>query len=193
MNQPRKTGLIVAPGDRLGVIEEFIPGRGTYVDEGVIYAQTTGHALVDRENKRISVFQRSRIPITPRKGHTVFAQVQRVQEKLATLKILKDGECEFKKPFSAILYVAFVLPPRQYLESIKDAFRPGDMISAEVIGDKNKPYQLSTGKRELGVFQSYCSTCGSLLVLCRNRLMCEKCGKTERRKISENYGQEILH
>ena len=33
----QRSGHIVLPGERLGVIEEFIPDSGTYVKEGIIY------------------------------------------------------------------------------------------------------------------------------------------------------------
>ena len=49
----RKSGQFVVPGERLGVIEEFTPSSGTYVQEGVIYSKVTGHALLDLPNKRV--------------------------------------------------------------------------------------------------------------------------------------------
>ena len=33
-----KKDVFAVPGDRLGVIEEFSAGQGTYVEKGVIYA-----------------------------------------------------------------------------------------------------------------------------------------------------------
>ncbi|MBS7659300.1 hypothetical protein KEJ28_01220 [Candidatus Bathyarchaeota archaeon] len=35
--QRRNSGRFVLPGDLLGVIEEFIPNSGTYVENGNIY------------------------------------------------------------------------------------------------------------------------------------------------------------
>jgi exosome complex component CSL4 len=37
-------------GDYLGTIEEFVPGDGTYAEEGKIYASTIGPVVIDREN-----------------------------------------------------------------------------------------------------------------------------------------------
>ena len=37
-----QSGDVVLPGDRLGVIEEFIPGLGTFEDEGIIFATING-------------------------------------------------------------------------------------------------------------------------------------------------------
>ena len=39
----RKSGLFVVPGDRLGVIEEFTSGPGTYIEDGIIHSKITGH------------------------------------------------------------------------------------------------------------------------------------------------------
>ena len=51
-----KTGHLVLPGERLGVIEEFIPDSGTYVKDGVIYSKIVGRALMDLLSKRVSVY-----------------------------------------------------------------------------------------------------------------------------------------
>jgi exosome complex component CSL4 len=56
----QKSGHLVAPGERLGVIEEFIPDAGTYVKDGVIYSKIIGCSLVDLQNRRVQVY-----PVAP--------------------------------------------------------------------------------------------------------------------------------
>ena len=51
-----KSGHLVLPGERLGVIEEFIPDSGTYVQDGVIYSKIVGRALMDLLSKHVSVY-----------------------------------------------------------------------------------------------------------------------------------------
>ena len=46
-----QTGDVVLPGDRLGVIEEFIPGSGTYEEEGVIFSSIQGQINLDMEKR----------------------------------------------------------------------------------------------------------------------------------------------
>ena len=183
----RRSGQFVTPGEKLGVIEEFVPGKGTYVVGGAIYSQITGQALIDQENRKISVFPKTKTPVLPKKGATVIAQVIQVQEKIASVKILKINETELVKPFSAILHVSFT--SRDFLRSLHDAIRPGDIIAAKVLGDENQPYQLTTADNELGVIQSSCSKCGGMLAYDRRGLTCQRCGNFENRKISENYGK----
>lgn len=185
----KKTEKLVIPGEKLGVIEEFSPGRSTYVNEGVIRSKAVGLALYDRASRKINVLQKSRSPLVPVEGHTVLGEVQQVQDKVATIKLLKINNTELKKPFPAILHVSFV--SKFFVKSLRDALKPGDIILAEIIGDKNIPYQLTTASRDLGVVQAYCSNCGDSLVLNKKQLSCRKCGIIVRREISDKYGQEV--
>ena len=52
----RQSGQFVIPGQPLGVIEEFTPGEGTYVEHGKIYANVSGRTLLDVQNKTVSVY-----------------------------------------------------------------------------------------------------------------------------------------
>ena len=178
---------LVTPGDRLGVIEEFQAGRGTYTEKGVIYSRALGKVVIDLERKKISVQPKTRIPSTPRKGATIIGEVQQVQDKMATVKVLSINGEKLNRPYTAIIHVSYAV--RGFLKSLHDAFRPGDLIKASIIGVENMPYQLTTAGRSLGVIKAYCTSCGGPLTYRKNRkiLECEKCGKTERRKISEEY------
>ena len=59
----RKNGQLVLPGERLGVIEEFIPNAWTYVKNGEIFASVTGRALIDFLNKHVSVYPVGKPPL----------------------------------------------------------------------------------------------------------------------------------
>ncbi|MFH1329017.1 MAG: exosome complex RNA-binding protein Csl4 [Candidatus Bathyarchaeota archaeon] len=185
----KKSGEFVTPGVKLGVIEEFNSGTGTYVENGSIYAQKTGQASIDMVNKRIGVRSVVRTPILPEKGQIVVGEVLQTQDKVATIRLLKLNETSISRPFSAILHVSFT--SKQYITSTHDAFGAGDIIVAKVIGDVNQPYQLTTAERDLGVIHAYCSKCGGVLDLHGRQLVCSICGSRERRKISENYGKIV--
>jgi len=184
---PKKSGQIVTPGDRLGVIEEFTPGRGTYVDYGVIYSKIVGYVTFDKENKKVNVSSKTKTPLTPKNGQVVVGDVQQVHDKLATVKLLKIGGFELKKSFTAILHVSYV--NRFFTKSLHEALKPRDIILAKVIGDENYPYQLTTIGKEYGVVEAFCSNCGASLTLEKKQLLCLKCGNIEKRKISEKYGE----
>jgi exosome complex component CSL4 len=183
----QKSGQLVVPGDRLGVIEEFMPGPGTYVENGTIYSLATGRALVDVLNKQVSVFTRTRFLGVPKVGSIVVGQVTDVQSKIAVVRIFHVGKRALSGFFTGILHVSDV--SMHFVESMYDACKPGDFIRARVVSDKNRTFHLSIKEPNLGVLYAFCSRCGGFLTFRRTRMRCLKCGKIERRKVANDYGK----
>jgi len=186
----RKSGQIVVPGDRLGVIEEFTPGPGTYEEEGGIYSLTIGRALLDLLNKKVSVYPRTSTASVPHVGSVVVGQVQDVQSKTATVRIFQVGKHLLSGFFSGVLHVSDVSP--RYVESMYEVCKPGDILRGKVVSDKNRTFHLSTNERDLGVLYAFCSNCGHPLSQRRFQMRCPECGRTEKRKVAPDYGKGEL-
>ncbi len=182
----RQSGQFVAPGDSLGVIEEFMPGQGTYVEKGKIYAKISGRTLLDLQNKMVSIYPLVRGVKVPRVGSVVTGQVSGLQSKTANIRITKIGKDKLSGVFSGLLYISDV--SSSYIDSIHDACKPGDIVRAKVISETNRKYHLSTVGKNLGVIYSFCSRCGHTLQRKRYRMICPKCGKLEKRHIAADYG-----
>jgi len=176
----------VLPGDRLGVVEEFLPGAGTYEQAGTIYAHFTGKAKIDMRNKRVTVIPSTRIPELPKEGATVLASVTHAQEKMATVSIWKIDGKMLQNPFTAILHISSSSP--RYERNMSDVCKSGDIIRARVIDMTNRIPQLTTAGRGLGVVRAFCSRCGAVLGFTNRRLQCPSCGNVERRRLAEDYG-----
>ena len=187
MHESRTSGQFLVPGDRLGVIEEFMPGPGTYVENGTIYSKITGRALLDMLNKRVSVYPLIHAVGVPRPGSTVVGQVSDTKSRTAALRIFKVGKRSVSGFFTGILHISDVSP--RYVETMFDVCKAGDIMRAEVISDKNRTYHLSTADKNLGVIYALCSQCGHMLTLQRERMRCTRCGKIERRKTALDYGE----
>jgi len=184
---PREVSQLVLPGDRLGVVEEFLPGVGTYEDEGTIYANFTGTARIDNKNKRVTVTPTTRVPELPKEGSTVIAVVIHTQEKMATVNIWKIDGCALQNPFTALLHISSSSP--RYERIMSDVCKAGDILRARVIDMTNRIPQLTTAGRGLGVVRAYCSKCGGVLDFETRRLQCSSCGNIERRRLAEDYGK----
>ena len=182
-----RSGRFVVPGDKIGVIEEFLPGPGTYVSDGEIYSSTTGRMIVDASNKTVSVYPHAHVPIIPKEGKIVTGQVSMVQDKIAVVQIFNIGkEYVPSALFTGSVHISMV--SRGFVESMFNVLKTGDIILAKVINDKNTSYQLSIADRELGVLYAFCSHCGNLLMLNNQRLQCPICKNVEERKIAPEYG-----
>lgn len=186
----QESGQFVLPGERLGVIEEFIPDSGTYVKDGIIYSKVVGRALLDLVNRRVSVFPLIRGALIPKVGNTVLGQVSNVQSESAGVRIFKINDKQLSGIFSGVLHISDV--QMRYVDSMFDVCKPGDIIRAEVISEKNKVYHLSTKDKNLGVVYGFCSQCGYLLEQRRQAMYCPRCGKIEKRKTALDYGKGLL-
>ncbi|MGD0071250.1 MAG: exosome complex RNA-binding protein Csl4 [Candidatus Bathyarchaeia archaeon] len=186
----QKSGHLVLPGERLGVIEEFIPDSGTYVKDGVIYSKIVGRALLDLLNKRVSVYPLINGAVVPKVSTTVVGQVGNAQSDNVLVRIFKIGNKKLSGNFGGILHISDVSD--RYINSMNEVCKPGDIIRAKVISEKNRIYHLSTNDKGLGVLYASCSRCGNLLEPQRYELQCPKCGNVEQRKIASDYGKEEI-
>ncbi len=187
----QKDERLVIPGEKIGVIEEFTAGSGTYVLDGGVYSQIVGYLHVDMKKRRVEVIPKVKKSIYPKSGDIIVGIVQQTQDKYALIRIKRINAYELKDSFfTGILHVSLV--SKSFIKVIPDAFKIGDVIRAEVVNDKNYPCQLTTAKKDLGVVQSYCSKCGSILTLHGKNLLCLNCKNVEKRKISILYGKNIV-
>ncbi len=184
----QRSGQIVMPGERLGVIEEFTPDSGTYSKDGVIYSRIVGRALMDMMNRRVSVYPLAKEASVPKVGTKVIGQVGNAQSDNVLVRIFKVGGKRVSGVFSGILHISDV--EDRYVNSMGDVCKPGDLINAKVISDKNQIFHLSTVDKDLGVVYGFCSRCGNLLEQKRHEMRCTKCGNIENRKTALNYGKE---
>jgi len=186
----RKSGQFVIPGERLGVIEEFTPSTGTYVENGIIYSKVTGRALVDLLNRKVSVYPLIQVATVPRIGSLLIGQVSSVQSKLAMIRIFRIGKRTLSGFFDGLLYISDA--SEAYEESMFDVCKAADVIRTKLISELNGTLHLATNEKNLGVLYAFCSNCGHTLQLRRHTLQCSNCGKVEKRKIALDYGEASI-
>lgn len=186
----QKSGHLVLPGERLGVIEEFIPDSGTYVKDSVIYSKIIGRSLMDLLNKRVSVYPLINGAVTPKVSTIVVGQVGNSQSDNVLVKIFKVGKKKISGKFSGILHISDAQD--RYVNSMNDVCKTGDIIRAKVISEKNQTYHLSTADNGLGVLYAVCSRCDNLLEQKNHEMQCPKCKNIENRKTAPDYGVEVI-
>ncbi|MCW4015585.1 MAG: exosome complex RNA-binding protein Csl4 [Candidatus Bathyarchaeota archaeon] len=185
----RKSGLFVVPGDRLGVIEEFTSGPGTYVEGGTIHSKVTGCTLLDMLNKQVSVYPLVKSATVPQVGSIVTAMVSDVKNKNAVLSIFKVGDKTLSGFFKGMLHISGV--SHGYVDNMFNVCKAGDIMKAKVISTENRSFFLSTADNDLGVVHALCSICGHVLQPGNRGMGCSNCGNNERRKTSPDYGKDI--
>jgi exosome complex component CSL4 len=187
--EPKSSGRLVVPGERLGVIEEFIPDSGTYVKDGVIFSKIVGRELLDLLNKRVSVYPLANA-VFPKIGSIIVGQIGNAQSDNVLVKIFRVENKEISGEFGGILHVSDVSD--RYVDAMSDVCKPGDIVRAKVISAKNRIFHLSTNDKNLGILYAFCSRDGTLLDQQRYELRCPKCGNIEGRKLAPDYGKETV-
>jgi len=184
----RKSGLFVVPGDRLGVIEEFTSGTGTYVEGGTIHSKITGRTLLDMLNKEVSVYPLVKTATVPQVGNIIVGMVSDVKSKNAVLTIFQVGDKTLSGFFKGMLHISGV--SHEYVDNMFDICKAGDIMRAKVISTENRSFFLSTADKDLGVVYALCSICGHELQRENRGLSCSDCGNVESRKTSPDYGKD---
>ncbi|PVX25969.1 MAG: hypothetical protein CW691_02735 [Candidatus Bathyarchaeum sp.] len=187
----RKSGLFVVPGDRLGVIEEFTSGPGTYIEGGTIHSKITGCTLLDMLNKEVSVYPLVKAATVPQVGSIIIGLVSDVKSKNAILTIFQVGDKTISGVFKGMLHISGV--SHGYVDNMFNVCKAGDIMRAKVISTKNRSVFLSTADKDLGVISAICSLCGHALDSGNRGLSCSNCGNVERRKTPPDYGKDTIH
>lgn len=189
-NPSRFKERFVYPGERLAVEEEFLGGKGTYNDKGIIRSEELGKVIYDIGEREVRVSKATREPIIPREGLEVIGEVGSIQRRMANVDVFMISGREISRPYTGVIYP---LPSKSYSRSLDTAVRSGDIIKGRIINTKNRVLQISIDEEEYGVILAYCSKCGFPLEYRRTRLHCPKCGRADRRKVAKQYGLEVLN
>uniref|UniRef100_A0A7C3F517 Exosome complex component Csl4 n=1 Tax=Candidatus Methanomethylicus mesodigestus TaxID=1867258 RepID=A0A7C3F517_9CREN len=175
---------IVSPGEKLGVIEEYMPGSNTYEDDGKVISSVAGKVVLDAQSRKVGVSAAKVAPV-PEVGDVVEGIVTSVREENAQVKIVGiRGKRLLSGDFSAQLHVSQAA--KGYVKSMFDAVNLNDRILAKVTTSW-APYQLSTAEEEMGVIFATCTKCGEPLLLKGGRLYCKRDNIYEKKKVSRHY------
>ncbi|MFH1054650.1 MAG: exosome complex RNA-binding protein Csl4 [Candidatus Altiarchaeota archaeon] len=173
-------------GEYLGTIEEFMPGEGTYAEDGKIYAAKMGHKAVDPA-RHVAEVKGKDLP-SLKVGQTVFGEVATVKTSTVTVIV---GKIQAQKGIideKTLIYVSNISD--KYVDKPEDYFAIGDIVKARVIRMDPGLIDIST-KGDFGVVKAFCKSCRHPLAKSKKheeRLECPSCGRVEKRKMAVDYG-----
>ena len=124
----RYDGDFVMPGDAIGIIEQYLPGEGTYNDEGDIKASVLGNVKITPEIKTIEVEPVSGSPGLLKVDDVVYGQITDIRNQRVNVKLdsIKGSTRPLALPYMAAIHISKA--KEGYLKQLTDAFRIGDII-----------------------------------------------------------------
>ncbi|MBD3261483.1 MAG: hypothetical protein GF334_07345 [Candidatus Altiarchaeales archaeon] len=180
------TDDIVMIGDYLGTIEEFLPGEGTFAEDGKIYAAVCGQRTLNPKNHTAEV-EGKRLPKLT-EGQVVFGEVMTIRKSQVTLLVSKIKGIDTLIDEKTSIYVSNI--DDKYVEKPDDMFGVGDLVKAKVIKINGNLVDVST-KGDMGVVKAFCKRCRNDLIPSKKKkgkMECVVCGHLELRKTAPDYG-----
>ena len=178
----------VLPGDDICVIEEFMPGVGSFSREGVVRAAWIGFTTADLATRTVHVKPAHKYPLIPERNSIVVGVVVLVKDEYAVIKIFEDLKGnKYLTGFTGVLHISQASDT--HVKDLYEVVRVGDVVKAKVLNN-HPPYNITIREPKLGVVLAFCGNCGSILKKAgSNMLKCNRCGRMERRKLSIDYGK----
>jgi len=190
--------ICVCPGERLGPLENFDPGEGTFVRNQYIYASVVGFRNVSmieessslkaavNEKPRLSVLKEREVAVVPELHSIVISRVLKVNPRFASVEILCVGMKVLKEHFQGIIRAQDVRATELDKVEMYKCFRPNDIVKAEIIslGD-SRSYFLSTAKNELGVIFAKSVAGATMIPVSWEAMICPKTKLKEFRKVAK--------
>ncbi|MBI4363010.1 MAG: exosome complex RNA-binding protein Csl4 [Euryarchaeota archaeon] len=183
---------IVVPGDRLGASEEYLPGPGTYEQNGNLYAATVGVVEVDPRERLLKVRPTINAPPIPRTGDIVVGRISDIKNSMCFVEIaLIQGKGNRPAAVTEEGAIHISSVKNSYVRALEDEFGYLDLVKAQVVDGKT--LRLSTIDRNLGVIRTLCPAC-KVVMTKKNPtdVECPQCRRVETRKLSEDYGEGAL-
>jgi len=183
--QKSKQGVL--PGDRVAVSEEFLPGKHTYADSGVIRALTAGTVVRDAQSMEISVNPAAQ-PELIKVDDWVTGQVEGSQANSANVHIYFLNGRPTYKDFSGMLSLRGLSGGGRGARR-STPVKAGDIVRCRVFSLVNGIIHLSIDEPDMGVVAALCGNCGRpLLRGSATRVKCDECGNVEERKLARDFG-----
>ncbi|MGC8645402.1 MAG: exosome complex RNA-binding protein Csl4 [Thermoplasmata archaeon] len=176
----------VLPGEYIGTEEEFIPGTGTYEEDGRIFASWVGEVIIGPDYKVRVKGNRNEVTIQP--GDEIIGVVTEINEPLVVVsgEYLIKGQKVVEMKTRALVHASRITG--QYLDVCSKVIKVRDVVWGKVVSTRGK-IDLTLEPPDYGVVYAYCSRCRKPLERINNELYCTYCQRGEIRKISRKYGE----
>tara|TARA_Y100000590_G_scaffold463808_1_gene631529 strand:+ start:4263 stop:4805 length:543 start_codon:yes stop_codon:yes gene_type:complete len=168
------------PGEKIALIEEYLPGDNTFEDNDSIRATTIGEIKLDSNNKLASINRQKQISV-PSEGDIIIGVVEaNLPSMIAIMIKYVNGQ----KTNSDLECVCVTRHIRK-----KNIALAKDIVKAKIISHINGAIHASIDSEELGVLFTKCRKCHGIVAKMRDAVKCKDCGWIDDRKLSAEFGK----
>lgn len=181
--------LVAIPGERLGSLEQFSSGNGTYTRHGYVYASLAGYKQLQEqkngEKPVICVIREEEKHVVPEAGSVVTCKVISTNPRFCKVAILGVESTSLKETFKGTIRKEDVRATEKDKVEMYKSFRPGDIVLARVLTSHTQTYLLSTAENELGVVFAKSESGAAMVAVSWCEMQCPKTKAKEHRKVAK--------
>jgi exosome complex component CSL4 len=194
----------VIPGVRLSVIEEFDPGKNTFVNDGEVRSSAIGKPVINMVDRILNVAQKN-TPLIPTIGDIVTGYIDMLFGNMISVRVVYINDKYSHSGFSAIASTRIYNTGggggggSSYNSGWRERnrgkliFKVGDIVRGRVFSLLNSSIHITLEDKDMGVVYTICFSCGNEnLNKVPGGLKCPSCGNFEERKVSVDYGKEAF-
>lgn len=181
---------LVFPGDFITNEEVFLPGEGTYAEDGKVMAAGIGTVVKDMDKREVSLKTMIKTPLNFRKGDTAIGIVAKARDSMAFIDLIPSANGKHRlmpSDASAVLRVSEI--KKSYVKSLTDEIKTGDIVRVKILDVSPNNITLSLKGDRFGVIKAFCSRCRHPLKKEGKWLICPQCNWRDKRKIAKDYRQ----
>ena len=203
MNKIREIKRVI-PGVRLSVIEEFDPGKNTFVNDGEVRSSAIGKPVINMVDRVLNVAQKN-TPLIPTIGDIVTGYIDMLFGNMISVRVVYINDKYSHSGFSAIASTRIYNTGGgsgsgsnynsgwRERNKAKLIFKVGDIARGRVFSLLNSSIHITLEDKDMGVVYTICFSCGNEnLNKVPGGLKCPSCGNFEERKVSVDYGKEAF-
>ena len=168
------------PGEKIALIEEYLPGDNTYEENDTIRATVIGDVKLDKSERLASINRQKQFSV-PKVGDIIIGVVEaNLPSMIAIMIKFVNG----KKANSNLECICVTRHIRK-----KNVALAKDVVKVEIISHINGTIHASIDSQELGVLFTKCRKCFGTVVKMRDAVKCKDCGWIDDRKLSLDFGK----
>ena len=169
---------IKLPGEKIAMIEEYLPGNNTFEDGDSIRATSVGSIEFNKSEQLVSVQKRKSISI-PNVGDVIIGTVA---ASLGSMIAVSIDYINNVKNSSNVECICSIRHLRK-----KNAALVKDVVKLKILSRLNGTIHASIDEHDLGVLFTKCRKCFGKVVKVRDVVKCAECGWIDDRKLSSDF------
>ena len=169
---------LTLPGEKVAMIEEYLPGENTFEDGESIRSSCIGIKELNRSEQQVSIQNKKSVTM-PKIGDIIIGTVEATLGSMIAVSIGYINNIKIETNVECICVT-------RHLRK-KNAALVKDIVRLKILSHVNGTIHASIDEHDLGVLFTKCRKCFGSVVKIRDAVKCSECSWIDDRKLSSDF------